>query len=135
MVTIRSAAHPSAIAFCRNAYWRVADSVLVSTCRSVDHVCRIRDGTTQALAADAAARLALRGRPPPQTRRPHRHAHRASPNRMNDNTLRRVEQACIDLLDTGEQVTFTAVAARTGLSRCPNPFQVGKVVEVAAGMD
>ena len=27
---------PSAIAFCRNAYWRAADSVLVSTCRSVD---------------------------------------------------------------------------------------------------
>ena len=32
----RSAAQPSAIAFCRNAYWRAADSVLVSTCRSVD---------------------------------------------------------------------------------------------------
>ena len=36
MVTICSAGQPSAIAFCRNAYWRVADSVLVSTCRSVD---------------------------------------------------------------------------------------------------
>ena len=32
----RSAGQPSAIAFCRNAYWRAADSVLVSTCRSVD---------------------------------------------------------------------------------------------------
>ena len=31
MVTIRSACQPSAIAFCRSAYWRVADSVLVST--------------------------------------------------------------------------------------------------------
>jgi len=31
MVTIASAGQPSAIAFCRNAYWRVADSVLVST--------------------------------------------------------------------------------------------------------
>ena len=36
MVTICSAGQPSAIAFCRNAYWRAADSVLVSTCRSVD---------------------------------------------------------------------------------------------------
>jgi Family of unknown function (DUF6262) len=36
---------------------------------------------------------------------------------MSDNTLRRVEQACTDLLDTGDQVTFTAVAARTGLAR------------------
>ena len=36
MVTIASAGQPSAVAFCRNAYWRVADSVLVSTCRSVD---------------------------------------------------------------------------------------------------
>jgi hypothetical protein len=36
---------------------------------------------------------------------------------MSDNTLRQVEQACIDLLDTGEQVTFTAVAAKTGLAR------------------
>jgi hypothetical protein len=36
MVTMCSASQPSAIAFCRNAYWRVADSVLVSTCRSVD---------------------------------------------------------------------------------------------------
>ena len=36
---------------------------------------------------------------------------------MNDTVLRRVEQACTGLLDTGEQVTFTAVAARTGLAR------------------
>jgi hypothetical protein len=36
---------------------------------------------------------------------------------MSDNTLRQVEQACIDLLDSGEQVTFTAVAARTRLAR------------------
>ena len=36
MVTIASAAQPSAIAFCRNAYWRGADSVLVSTWRNVD---------------------------------------------------------------------------------------------------
>jgi hypothetical protein len=36
MVTMRSASQPSAIAFCRNAYWRTADSVLVSTCRNVD---------------------------------------------------------------------------------------------------
>jgi hypothetical protein len=36
---------------------------------------------------------------------------------MSDNTLRRVEQACTDLLETGEQVTFTAVAARTQLAR------------------
>ena len=35
-VTMCSASQPSAIAFCRNAYWRAADSVLVSTCRSVD---------------------------------------------------------------------------------------------------
>ncbi|HWT49427.1 MAG TPA: DUF6262 family protein [Mycobacterium sp.] len=36
---------------------------------------------------------------------------------MNDNALRRVEKACTDLLDTGETVTFTAVAARSGLAR------------------
>ena len=36
---------------------------------------------------------------------------------MSDNTLRQVEHACTDLLDTGEQVTFAAVAARTGLAR------------------
>jgi len=36
---------------------------------------------------------------------------------MNDNILRRIEQACTDLLDTGEQITFTAIAARTGLAR------------------
>ena len=36
MVTIWSAGQPSAIARCRSAYCRVADSVLVSTCRSVD---------------------------------------------------------------------------------------------------
>ena len=37
---------------------------------------------------------------------------------MNDNILRRVEQACTDLLDTGQQITFTAVAAaKTGLAR------------------
>jgi hypothetical protein len=36
---------------------------------------------------------------------------------MSGNTLWRVEQACTDLLDIGEQVTFTAVAARTGLRR------------------
>ena len=36
---------------------------------------------------------------------------------MSDNILGRVEHACTDLLDTGEQVTFTAVAAKTGLAR------------------
>ena len=36
---------------------------------------------------------------------------------MNNNTLRRVEQACTHLVDSREQVTFTAVAARTGLAR------------------
>ena len=36
---------------------------------------------------------------------------------MNDNILRRVERACTDLLDTGQQITFTAVAAKTGLAR------------------
>jgi hypothetical protein len=36
---------------------------------------------------------------------------------MSNNTLRRVEQACTHLVDTGEQVAFTAVAARTGLAR------------------
>ena len=36
---------------------------------------------------------------------------------MNDNILRRVEQACTDLLDAGEPVTFTAVAAPAGLAR------------------
>lgn len=36
---------------------------------------------------------------------------------MNDNILRRVEQACTDLLDTGEQVTFTAVAV-VSFRRC-----------------
>lgn len=32
-------------------------------------------------------------------------------------TLQRVERACADLHHTGHAVTFTAVAARTGLSR------------------
>jgi len=36
---------------------------------------------------------------------------------MNDNILRRVEQACTVLLDAGEPVTFTAVAAHSGLAR------------------
>jgi hypothetical protein len=36
---------------------------------------------------------------------------------MNDNILHRVEQTCTDLLDTGEQITFSAVAAKTGLAR------------------
>jgi uncharacterized protein DUF6262 len=36
---------------------------------------------------------------------------------MNDNILHRVEHACTDLLETGEQITFTAVAAKTGLAR------------------
>jgi hypothetical protein len=36
---------------------------------------------------------------------------------MSDNTLRRVEQACTDLLDTGQQVTFTTAVARTRLAR------------------
>src|SRR6478735_11123127 len=36
MVTTWSAGQPRAIARCRNAYCRFADSVLVSTCRSVD---------------------------------------------------------------------------------------------------
>jgi hypothetical protein len=36
---------------------------------------------------------------------------------MNDNILHRVEQACTDLLDAGESITFTAVAAKTGLAR------------------
>src|SRR5450755_4570920 len=36
MVTIWVSGQPSAIARCRSAYCRVADSVLVSTCRSVD---------------------------------------------------------------------------------------------------
>jgi hypothetical protein len=35
---------------------------------------------------------------------------------MSDNTLRQVEQACTELLDTG-QATFTAVAARTQLAK------------------
>jgi hypothetical protein len=36
MVTICSIGQPNAIVFCRRAYWRAADSVFVSTCRSVD---------------------------------------------------------------------------------------------------
>jgi hypothetical protein len=36
---------------------------------------------------------------------------------MNDNILRRVEQACTDFIVRGEPVTFTAVAAATGLGR------------------
>ena len=36
---------------------------------------------------------------------------------MNNNTLRRVEQARADLTDRGEPVTFTAVATTTGLGR------------------
>jgi ethanolamine transporter EutH len=35
----------------------------------------------------------------------------------NKNTLNRVERACADLHRNGQAVTFTAVAARTGLGR------------------
>jgi hypothetical protein len=35
----------------------------------------------------------------------------------NTSTLNRVERACIELRHDGEEVTFTAVAARTGLGR------------------
>jgi hypothetical protein len=31
--------------------------------------------------------------------------------------LRRVEQACTDLLDSGEQITFTALATKTSVAR------------------
>ena len=36
---------------------------------------------------------------------------------MNPPTLTRVEQACADLINAGQQVTFTAVAEHTGLAR------------------
>jgi hypothetical protein len=36
---------------------------------------------------------------------------------MTNNVIQRVAQSCTDLLDTGEQITFTAVAAKTGLAR------------------
>lgn len=36
---------------------------------------------------------------------------------MNTNTLNSVERACADLLRNGQAVTFTAVAALTGLGR------------------
>ncbi len=35
----------------------------------------------------------------------------------NTNTLNRVERACAELLRNGQTVTFTAVAAHTGLGR------------------
>ena len=35
----------------------------------------------------------------------------------NKSTLNRVERACADLLRNGQAVTFTAVAAQTGLGR------------------
>jgi AcrR family transcriptional regulator len=36
---------------------------------------------------------------------------------MNDERVRRVEQACIDLVATGKEVTFDAVAASAGVGR------------------
>jgi Family of unknown function (DUF6262) len=36
---------------------------------------------------------------------------------MNPSTPARVEQACTELADAGEPVTFTAVVRRTGLAR------------------
>ncbi len=36
---------------------------------------------------------------------------------MSDERLARVEQACIDLVATGDQITFDAVAARAGIGR------------------
>lgn len=36
---------------------------------------------------------------------------------MSQDRLRRVEQACLDLVTTDQPVTFDQVAARTGLSR------------------
>lgn len=36
---------------------------------------------------------------------------------MSDDRVARVEQACIDLVAAGEEVTFDAVAARAGIGR------------------
>jgi AcrR family transcriptional regulator len=36
---------------------------------------------------------------------------------MSNERLRRVEQACIDVVATGEEVTFDAVASRAGIGR------------------
>jgi AcrR family transcriptional regulator len=36
---------------------------------------------------------------------------------MTDERLRRVEQACTDLVGAGEEVTFDAVASRAGIGR------------------
>ncbi len=36
---------------------------------------------------------------------------------MSDDRVARVEQACIDLVAAGEEITFDAVAARAGIGR------------------
>jgi hypothetical protein len=36
---------------------------------------------------------------------------------VNTDLVHRVEQACLDLLDTGQPVTFTSVAAHAGIGR------------------
>ena len=63
-------------------------------------------------------RLDRRSRPTPPTHRPTRRPDQRGPSRMtNANILNRVERACAQLRQDGKQVTFTAVAAATGLGR------------------
>lgn len=64
------------------------------------------------------ARLDRRSRTAPQAHRPTRHPDQRGPNRMTTTSaLNRVERACAQLHHDGRPVTFTAVAAITGLGR------------------
>lgn len=68
-------------------------------------------------------RLDRRSRPTPATARPPRHPHRPDPgpDRMKRTApLDRVEQACAALANTGEPITFTAIADHTGLAAQPS---------------
>ena len=68
-------------------------------------------------------RLDHRSRPAPQAHRPARHPDQPGPGQMkrttstSTSTLSRVDRACAQLRHNGNAVTFTAVAASTGLSR------------------
>ena len=63
-------------------------------------------------------RLDRRSRTPPPAHHPTRRPDQRGPSRMTSaNTLNRVERACAQLHHDGQPVTFTAVAAATGLGR------------------
>ncbi len=64
-----------------------------------------------------ATRVGRRGNPPPAAHRASRHPHRPSRSGMSDDLRHRVEQACAELVEADQPVTFPTVAARAGIGR------------------